>query len=166
MKNKILALAALTGLALGATASNAQELTVTANAGFETEYVFRGVELADDSYQASIDLAYGDYYASIWTNQPTADNEANEVDYTAGYLFSINEDITADIGAIVYDYPDTPGNNETIEAFIGFTYDAAKFATPSIYTYYDFDLESITSKPNLMPEFTSILWSKQFVTYN
>lgn len=154
MKNKILALVATTGLAAGAAVATAQELSVNTSFGFESEYVFRGVQLATESFQPSIDLAYGDFYASVWSNQPIEDDSANEIDYTAGYLFSVNEGIVADLGAIVYHYPDTMGDNETLEGYVGFAFNNIPFATPSIYVYHDFDLETVTGEGSLARSFT------------
>ena len=52
---------------------------------YVTEYVFRGVGLAEESIQPSIELASGDLYAGVWTSQPVAGaGVANEVDFYLG----------------------------------------------------------------------------------
>jgi len=141
MKNKILAIIA-TGLALGLSQAKAQDLTVETNFAFESEYVFRGVQLATESFQPSIDLGYDAFYLGLWTNQPTEDGSADEIDYYAGYKFKSNDLLTIDFGATVFHYPDTPGDNDTLESFVGLAFDT--IASPAVYVYYDYDLEAFT----------------------
>ena len=94
MKNKILAVIAM-GLALGLSQAKAQDLTVETNFAFESEYVFRGVQLATESFQPSIDIGYDAFYLGLWTNQPTEDGSADEIDYYAGYKFKSNDLLTS-----------------------------------------------------------------------
>ena len=83
MKTKILAIAATAGLGLACASANAQEIKTSINVGAESEYVFRGVELAGDSVQASVDVSYGDVYAGAWTNQPFESGSDSEIDSRA-----------------------------------------------------------------------------------
>lgn len=141
MKSKILATIAM-GLAIGLPQAKAQDLTINTNFAYHSEYVFRGVQLATESFQPSIDLGYDAFYLGLWTNQPIEDGSANEIDYYAGYKFKANDLLSVDFGATVFHYPDTAGENETLESFVGASFDM--IALPAVYVYYDYDLESFT----------------------
>lgn len=141
MNKKILAIIAM-GLGLGLSQAKGQDLTVETNFAYQSEYVFRGVQLATESFQPSIDLGYDAFYLGLWTNQPIEDGSADEIDYYAGYKFKANDLLTLDFGATVYHYPDSVGNNETLESFLGASFDT--IASPAVYVYYDYDLEAFT----------------------
>ena len=130
--------------ALGvASAANAQDLSITSTVGYESVYVFRGVELADDIFHGSVDLSYADFYAGIWTAQPITGSQANEVDFYAGYGFAISDLVSLDVGGTLYYYPEAgSGDETTFEAYIGAAFDV--MLSPAAYLYYDFDLEIIT----------------------
>ena len=130
--------------ALGvATAANAQDLSITSTVGYESVYVFRGAELADDIFHGSVDLAYGDFYAGIWTAQPLTGSQANEIDFYAGYGFAVSDLVSLDVGGTVYYYPEAgSGDESTFEAYIGAAFDV--MLSPAAYIYYDFDLEVLT----------------------
>ncbi|MDQ8204513.1 TorF family putative porin [Pelagicoccus sp. SDUM812003] len=142
MKTKLITALSAAGVSLAAVNVNAQELTWTASAGVESEYVFRGVEIASESFQASIEGAYGDGYFGVWMNESLEDEDkgASEYDFYAGYGYAINDTLTADFGATLYHYPDA--DDETFEIYTGLSLDAP--LAPSFYVYYDFDLEALT----------------------
>ncbi|EDY82908.1 hypothetical protein VDG1235_2531 [Verrucomicrobiia bacterium DG1235] len=123
---------------------NAQEIEVSATAGFESEYIFRGVQIADESIQASIEGTYGDGYFGLWANESIEDYDRNasEYDLYAGWGYAIDDTFTADFGATVYYYPDAEGDDSTFEAYAGISADVE--LAPSLYVYYDFDLEVLT----------------------
>ena len=89
MNKKTLAVIA-TGLALGLSQAKAQYLTVKTNFAYQSEYVFRGVQLATESFQPSIEFGYDAFYLGLWTNQPIEDGTGDEVDYFAGYKYQAN----------------------------------------------------------------------------
>lgn len=153
MKTRILALAATAGLGLVSASSNAQELETSVTAGIESEYVFRGIELAGDSFQGSIDLSYGDAYFSVWTNQPLKDESDSEIDFVGGYQYLLNEKITLDAGATVYYYPDADGayDSDTTEFFFGVA--AHTYLDPKLYVYYDVDLDTFTTEASASKAF-------------
>ncbi|MGB0372364.1 MAG: TorF family putative porin [Opitutales bacterium] len=131
--------------ALGvATAANAQELSITSTVGYESVYVFRGAELADDIFHGSVDIAFGDFYTGIWTAQPITGGQDNEIDFYAGYGFAASDLVSLDFGGTVYYYPEAgAGADETtFEAYIGAAFDVV--LSPAVYLYYDVDLEVFT----------------------
>lgn len=142
MNYKLITALSAAGIAFAAANVNAQEITWEASAGIESEYVFRGIEIASESFQANIEGAYGDGYFGLWMNESLADEDsgASEYDFYAGYGYAIDDTLTADFGATVYHYPDA--DDETFEIYTGLSLDAA--LAPSLYVYYDFDLEALT----------------------
>jgi uncharacterized protein (TIGR02001 family) len=147
--NKLIAVLATL---VGATSLNAQELSMSANFGYETDYYFRGVQLADGIYTGGVDLSYGDFYAGLWTANPNDNAYSNELDLYAGYGMSISDTISADFGFCYYTYPDLDddifdNDVNTLEFYAGLAFDIP--ASPSIYVYYDKDLEAWTAEGSI-----------------
>jgi len=134
--------------ALGASAMQAQEeLSVTTTFAWESSYVFRGAQLAEETFMPGLDLAYGAWYGGIWAAMPADDDDANEVDFYTGYGFAISDTASADIGITYYSYPSSSdefldGDVNTTEIYAGLSFEVP--FSPSIYVYYDFDLENFT----------------------
>ena len=143
MKKTILALAAL---AVGASAyaqeaAKTSDLALTLDVTYVSDYVFRGVKLADDSIQPSIEAAYGDFYAGLWhSNDINSSAGSSETDLYAGYGLALNETFSADFGVTRYTYNGSGASalNST-EVYVGVSADVA--LSPSVYYYHDFDLE-------------------------
>ena len=124
---------------------SAQELGMSATFAFESEYVFRGVQFADQSFQPAVDLSYGDFYAGVWANEPIVDGVGfnNEIDFYTGYGFGITDWLSTDVGFTYYWFPeDITDGSYSRELYAGFSADVT-FA-PSVYIYYDFDLNGLT----------------------
>lgn len=90
----------------------------TANAGFTSDYVFRGQSqtAGDPTVQGGVDISYGSFYAGVWgsgvdfgdtTNQAEA-----EIDFYGGITHSFGS-VSLDLGVIYYLYAGT--KNETAE---------------------------------------------------
>jgi uncharacterized protein (TIGR02001 family) len=149
MKKTILALAVLAaGVSASAQEASSSPLSVTLDVTYVSDYVFRGVRLADASIQPSVEASYGDFYAGLWHSNAISDGSNNfsgsETDIYAGYNLSLNETFSADLGVTRYTYngggggtTTTPG--DTTEVFAGLKADV--LLSPSVYYYYDFDLE-------------------------
>lgn len=91
------------GIALLCTlASNAQALDVTANVGYMSEYIFRGISQSDSSAMAGVDVTEGGFYAGTWAADV---DEGLEVDLYAGYKGMLG-DLSYGIGATGYLYTD------------------------------------------------------------
>lgn len=143
--------ALLAGLAAPA---YAQDSGVTISTSFDvvTDYVFRGVSLADTAIQPGIELGAGNFYAGVWFSTGFGDTSAaagDEVDLYAGYGFSLSDTVSADIGLTYYHYPQggslfstNGGGSGTYEVYGGLSFDVA--LAPSLYAYYDFTLEAFT----------------------
>jgi uncharacterized protein (TIGR02001 family) len=149
-------IAVLAALATGALYASAQEeapassLSVTSSLGYESEYVFRGVQYADAILSPSIDVAYGNFYAGAWFALP-AQNAAlytDEMDVYLGINTPLGEILSVDVGLTRYSYNDLVGhflddkNGATTEYYVGISADV--LLSPSFYAYYDTDLDVYT----------------------
>jgi len=144
MKKTILALAVLAaGVSASAQESAKSALAVTLDVTYVSDYVFRGVKLADASIQPSVEASYGDFYAGAWHSDAISDGASSfggsETDLYAGYNLAINETFAADLGVTRYTY-NGGSQGDTTEVFAGLKADV--LLSPSAYYYYDFDLET------------------------
>lgn len=159
LRNNNCLVAALGALAWGSAA--AEELTVSTTVAFESRYIFRGIQVAETSFQPAINLGYGNFYGGVWLNLPVGDDDlvvtpgGEELDVFAGYSFALNDTISLDTGFIYYTFPDLASGffdtfsedgdglgANTFEWFVG-----AKFTapfSPSFYVYRDFNFDTFT----------------------
>ena len=120
---KILVIAALSGLAAAfaqdeGTGSSISDLSISGTFAYESEYVFRGLQFADESFQPSVEIGYpvadGNIYAGIWVNDPISAGNGNaqggtqEIDFYGGFAYPIDV-VTLDVGFTYYWFP----QNET-----------------------------------------------------
>lgn len=146
-------LIAAIALALGATMNAAEapksSYSVTLDFPYTSKYIFRGVELAKDSIQPSVEVTYSDFYAGVWTNQPVTKNIDNEFDFYVGYKVKLNDKWNVDVGTTAYYYPElnssTGGKRTTYESYVGINGDVKGF-TPGVYVYHDLTLDTTTAQ--------------------
>ena len=137
----------------GSTFASAQEeLSVSVGLAYETDYIFRGAQFAEDYFAPSVDIAYGDFYAGIWAALPTDSDYEDEVDFYAGYGFAMGDMVSGDVGFTYYTFPDSAdglfdGDVNTFEIYTGFSFEAPM--SPSVYVFYDFDLEALTLETSI-----------------
>ena len=136
--------------------ASAEELGVSASIDYVTQYVFRGVGLAEDAVQPGLELSYGGLYGGVWYSSPLDKGYGEETDFYAGYGFGLTESVSADVGVTYYTYP---GDGDTTEVYGGLSFDAP--LAPSIYAYWDLDLEAFTLEGSIghsypLAEYTSL----------
>lgn len=117
LKHTALAVAAVAGLALGATAhaDDAPAYTLTANVGLYSNYVFRGLTQTNEkpALQGGFDFGHSSgFYAGTWLSNVSwfSDTVANttsslEWDLYAGYKKTLDNGFAFDVGALQYYYP-------------------------------------------------------------
>ena len=155
MKKTIILCAALLG---GGTALTAQDAApavsessyaVTVDFPYVTKYVFRGLQIARDSFQPSVEIAAGDFYAGVWNNTPLRSehdgNISKEIDLYVGWTPALTESLKADFGATIYWYPRVNSYlaSDSFEMFAGLNWTTGNF-TPAAYVYRDFNLHAWT----------------------
>ncbi|MDR0902945.1 MAG: TorF family putative porin [Opitutaceae bacterium] len=118
---------------------------VSADFTYASDFVFRGIKQAGDSFQPSIEVTVDDFYVGLWTNQPIKNREYNEIDIYAGYKQSITDVLQLDVIATYYYYPEaeTQMTGKSYEVGAGVTYNYRGISA-SVYGYYDFRLEATT----------------------
>lgn len=147
MKKTALLIAAL---AIGAGSVRAQDYSITLDFPYVSKYVFRGIELAKESIQPSVEFASGDFYAGIWSNQPVTKRIDNEFNFYAGYGVALSDTWSLDFGATYFYYPETPSTTfeDQFEPFIGIAGDIGGFST-AFYLYYETEYELLTYQGSL-----------------
>ncbi|MEQ1801111.1 MAG: TorF family putative porin [Gammaproteobacteria bacterium] len=88
---------------LCAVAGGAQAAEVTANIGYMSEYIFRGISQSDSSAMGGIDLKANGFYLGNWNADV---GQGLEVDLYGGYNGSIG-DVNFGIGGTYYTYTDS-----------------------------------------------------------
>jgi uncharacterized protein (TIGR02001 family) len=135
------------GSSLSAFVPAAADLGVTSDLTFASEYVFRGVELADNSIQPSIEASLGDFYAGVFANLPieNRDQSLTELHYYGGFALAIPgmEHIVLDLGVTVYHWPDA-GQNRSHEGFVGTKFENVGIPGLSAAAYFFYDVDRRT----------------------
>lgn len=147
MKKIAIILAALAA-SVGMNAQDSKSsYSVTTDFTYSSEYIFRGIESADASFQPSVELAMGDFYVGLWTNQPVTKHANNEIDIYLGQKFKMNDQLSFEVVGTYYWYPEARTSlgetKHSYEAGVGATYTVSGIST-SVYYYYDFRLEANT----------------------
>jgi hypothetical protein len=121
----------------------ASDLNASLTAGYESQYVFRGLKQADAigtaDFQATIDKVSFDILAIAPLNHGGIKvQNLSEVDTTLRYSIPLQA-ATLDVGGVLYMYPQAhvklAQTQYTTEEFVGLTYKA--FLSPSVTAYYD-----------------------------
>jgi uncharacterized protein (TIGR02001 family) len=155
LKGKSLTLALLAGAMTfaGATNAAAQDISVSTSIDYVSEYVFRGVTLAEEAIQPGVEVAIGDFYVGGWFSAAFGETSifaGDEFDLYAGYGFALSDTVGLDVGLTYYHYPQGPGSffgtdggaDGTYEVYAGLSLDTV--LAPSLYAFYDLTLEAFT----------------------
>jgi uncharacterized protein (TIGR02001 family) len=147
---KTLAILAL-ATALGAGSASHAAFTLSTDLTFGSEYVFRGIKLADNTFHPSVEAGIDDFYIGIWGALPTEKRSSmgyiDEWDAYAGYSVSLSDNVSLDIGATYYYYPIDEAE-DTFEPYVGLSWDLDSWS-PAVYVYYDIDLKVWTGQGSL-----------------
>lgn len=122
------------------------EFSLSTDLTLATDYIFRGVQLGENTLHPSIEFSQDSFYLGYWGANPINNTQSkgwnNEYDFYAGYSQDIAEGTSVDVGVTYYYY--TQYNLEsTTEGYVGITGDFGG-VTPGFYVYYDFTLKNIT----------------------
>lgn len=140
---------ALTSLALGLSGLSAPAFAVdlSANVGYNSEYIFRGIPQKNSSAMAGLDLEAGGFYLGTWGADV---GDGLEIDYYGGYGFEVGA-FTFGVGGTYYsytgDFDDTYKEVNLSAGWSFLTFDAAigtyeNFAGPDLdYEYYSLTAE-------------------------
>lgn len=149
MKNKTVSLIALATLTLLSATASAQatapapapEHTLTGNLSLNSDYRFRGISQSWKlpAVQGGFDYAHSSgAYAGVWASNVSGNSYNNgaglETDVYGGFKFSPAQDLTLDLGALVYFYPGARLNSapgvatdkkyDNVDLYLGLSYGA------------------------------------------
>ncbi len=155
---------------VAASSASAGEIGIETTVGFESRYVFRGVQFAETSIQPAINLSYGNFYGGAWFNLPIGDDDlvvtpgGEELDLFAGYSVAMDDTFTLDVGFTYYTFPDAASGffdlfeedgdglgANTFEVFLGVSAEAP--LSPSFYVYHDFNFDTTTFEGSISHSF-------------
>lgn len=157
MKKFVIGSVLLLSASASALTAQADDVSVTATIDYTTDYVFRGVSLAESAIQPGVEVAIGDFYVGSWFSAgfgETSQFFGDEVDIYAGYGLSLSDTLGLDVGLTYYHYPQggdflstDDGNAGSYEVYGGLSLDTV--LSPSVYAYYDFTFEAFTLEGGL-----------------
>ncbi|MGB0905955.1 MAG: TorF family putative porin [Maricaulaceae bacterium] len=132
--------------------AHAGDISISTGVDLVTDYVFRGVSLADTAVQPYVEASTGNFTAGVWISTGVSDTSASagdEVDLYASYSFELSDKISTDVGVTYYHYPQggslfetDDGSAGTYEGYVSLGFDAP--LEPSLTAYYDVTLEAFT----------------------
>lgn len=147
----IVLLLVLPGGAMVGFAQSDGEPQRTADLGYASRYVFRGVERAGGSVQASAEYAVGGFRGTVWTNQPLNGGRGGEVDLTAAYAHQASERLNVEFAFTAYRFTNIPaGETEhSLEAGLTATWSPINGFVPRVSLRRDFRMEADTAEAAL-----------------
>ena len=110
------------GIALLAMTSLSQaesEVSYSANLGFMSDYMYRGIHQSSSSAMGGFDIEYGSFYVGTWFadlqeggwEAPGDDSHRGfEYDVYAGFGYDLTDSISASVGYTIYRYTDKGAN--------------------------------------------------------
>lgn len=118
---------------------------VSTDLTFTSDDIFRGVRVAQKSFQPTVEVSSGDFYLGLWGNFPTAAEGGRRLNYYGGLAIEIPDFdfVELDTGLTVYHYPGS-SRERSWEFYLGANFSFPKLprVVASGYYFYDFDLES------------------------
>lgn len=147
------------GLAFTPPLAHATEASVTLTGEYVTEYVFRGVTLAGEAIQPSLEASFGNLTAGVWSSFAMGEEKAafaDEVDFYINSGWELTDFVSGEVGATLYHFPQSGGlfdigsdaeDASTIEIYGGLDFDVP--LSPTLSGYYDVHLKTVTLETSL-----------------
>lgn len=148
----------------------AGDFSLSSTLGYESRYIFRGVQYAESSIQPGVTVGYDGFYFAAWANLPIGDAdfvvkpEWQELDLVAGWSAPVGEKASVDLGVTYYTFPnrmsgfgDTYHEDgsglgfNTVEIYAGLSFEAP--LSPKLYLYHDFMFDTWTAQGALAHSF-------------
>ncbi len=124
------------------------EMAVRTDLIYASSYVFRGVERANASAQATAELNAGDFRAGLWTSQPFDRDETSELNLSAAYTWHATEVVALEFSAAHGWFNQATGGGVARSFETGVTATFAPIAgfTPSAGYFRDFRFRADTTQ--------------------
>ena len=115
---------------------------VRLEAGYASSHVFRGVERADDSAQATLEFARGRFRGGAWLNQPLDADDPRETSLNAAYAWETSGSFNVEATLAHTWFANVPGVDRSLEAGLIIGMAPAGGFTPSLAYYHDFRFDA------------------------
>jgi len=128
--------------------SSGDDLSLKVVLGWDSEFIFRGQQLAKQIAVGGVEANYGNAYVGVWGNVPSPDDfdsYQNRIDIYAGYGFDIGSNLYADAGVNGYIRSNSGAlfnQKDSVEGYFGLSMDGP--LSPSLYGFYDIELDRYT----------------------
>lgn len=119
---------------------------VRTDLSYASRYVFRGLERAGGSTQATLEMARDSLRGGLWASLPATGDGAREVNLNAAYVWSAGDELTLETTARAYwlGGASAVGVEHSFEAGLVATLVPVNGFTPSFAYYHDFRLRADT----------------------
>jgi len=119
---------------------------VRADLNYASRYVFRGLERAGGSTQATWEMSRDKLRGGLWASLPVNGGETREVNLNAAYVWSVGDELTLETSARVYWLGGQAAESveHSYEAGLVATLVSVNGFTPSFAYYHDFRLRADT----------------------
>ena len=104
-------------LAISSLSYAESEISYSANLGFMSDYMYRGVHQSSSSAMGGFDIEYGNFYIGTWFADLQDDgwvagsHRGFEYDVYAGFGFDVTDSVSAYLGYTIYRYTDKGPNS-------------------------------------------------------
>lgn len=155
--SKSILAAAVLGASISAPAIAEGELS--ANAGFVTDYYFRGSNLGDGGAYGGVDYTLGGIYLGTWViDDQTGGNDGLETDFYLGYGADLSDSVSFSVGYTRYEYTYSSDFEHEINLNLG---------VGAFGLEYSFGKDEDLGAPETDYDFTAVSWSGEVfgITY-
>ena len=104
-------------LAISSLSYAESEISYSANLGFMSDYMYRGVHQSSSSAMGGFDIEYGNFYVGTWFADlqeggwGDGSHRGFEYDVYAGFGFDVTDSVSAYLGYTIYRYTDKGPNS-------------------------------------------------------
>jgi hypothetical protein len=116
---------------------------------YASSHVFRGVERAGDSAQATLEFNRGGFRSGAWLNQPFDGSEPGEMNLNAAYGWEMPNGLTVEATVAHAWFTEVPGVDRSLEAGLRATFASVGGFTPSLAYYRDLRFDADTVQVSL-----------------
>lgn len=121
--------------------------------GYDTDYIFRGVEVSEDNFNAALDLNFAlndrwtlnlnAWYTTSTTEVTGPGIEYDELNLYGRLFYKVNDQFSFGPSLRYYTYPSVPGAEDEIEAGLEFAYAPCANSSVTFGAFYNDDLDTI-----------------------
>ena len=133
---------------------------VQVNLDYASRYVFRGVERAGASAQATVEFARDEFHFGVTSNQPCRSGETRDLNLHATYTWQPVSDLKLEASIAQNWFADVPGGgvDHSTEVGLSATFALVGGFTPGLAYYHDFRFRADTTQVSLARSIALTKW--------